>query len=57
MNDKKLNYDPNYSYLNHNIALGKSKDGYPIIERVINAELYPLCPNDNVDFKQMELKD
>jgi len=47
-------YDPNYPYKKEGITTDMSPEGYPIIERTTNALLFPLGPQDDVDFREMK---
>lgn len=43
------NYDPNYVYNKKTITIDKTSNKYPIIEKTNNADLFPLCPQKNID--------
>lgn len=47
-------YNPNYPYKKEGIDVGRSKEGYPIIEKTNNGLLYPEAPKDNVDMEGFE---
>lgn len=53
--DKNLNtYDPNYVYKKDTVSVGKSKKGYPILEKTNNGLLFPEGPQNNLEFKDMK---
>ncbi|GCD12791.1 hypothetical protein [Clostridium tagluense] len=59
MAHKKLDhYNPNYPYKKEDITIDKSnKSGYPMLEQVNNASLYPESIKDNIDMKDMNTAD
>lgn len=47
-------YDPDYTYKNHHLAQGKSREGYPIIERTNNGLIFPEAPQSDIDTPQLK---
>ena len=52
---KELNrYDSDYPYKKSSVFTGKSKKGYPIIEKLNNGSIFPEGPKNNLEFKDMK---
>lgn len=47
-------YDGDYPYKKSTVNTGKSKKGYPIIERLNNGLVFPEAPQNNLEFKDMK---
>ena len=47
-------YSPNYPYEKKDVTIDCSLEGYPIVEKTYNALLFPLGPQDEIDFKEMK---
>jgi hypothetical protein len=56
MSDKKLDhYNPNYPYRKGDIAIDMdNKSGYPMLQRLNNAALYPEAIRNTVDMEQLK---
>ncbi|EJO5347698.1 hypothetical protein NRP93_001785 [Clostridium botulinum] len=48
------NYNADYPYKKSSVFTGKSKKGYPIIERLNNGLIFPETPRENLEFKDMK---
>ena len=47
-------HNPDYPYVKKDITVDYSPEGYPIIERTVNALLFPEGPQDGAEFKEMK---
>jgi hypothetical protein len=56
MPDEKLDhYNPNYTYKKESITIDKSnRSGYPMLEAVDNAALFPEAIKNNIDLEQLK---
>ncbi len=56
MQSRKLDhYNPNYPYEKEGLTIDKNnKSGYPMIEKLNNAELYPEAIRNTVDMEQLK---
>ncbi|MGH4126299.1 MAG: hypothetical protein ACREV6_25640 [Clostridium sp.] len=59
MTKEKLDhYNPNYPYKKENITVDKiNKAGYPMLEQVNNASLYPEAIKNSIDMQDMNTFD
>ena len=55
LNKKNVSkHNPDYPYVKNDITADYSPEGYPIIERTVNALLFPEGPQDGAEFKEMK---
>ena len=47
-------YDPSHVYTKSTVTVDKQSNKYPVIEATNNASLFPLCPQDDIDFEDFK---
>ena len=53
--EKSDHYNPNYPYGKEDIAVDrKNESGYPMLERLNNAALYPEAIRNSIDMEQLK---